>query len=329
MDIYIKSFNRPYLLHRTLASIEKMIVNYQGKVIVLDDGTPEKYLWKIQQLFPEIEIRKSPYYIQKSNEITAGKYPQKKIPAMFWRDEVLKGSDRFILLEDDMWFSKRFDYNIFKEDTERLNMDMIKFLWLQNPVLLSENITETSQLVHKVAPRVLTKNACFFKWLFRTGRFKWERLYRVFINTDTELLKYYQLYVVAGALYSKRFYETCWTGRQDTVNELYQIEQLLQSRKKFNVGNSREELLKATYKTTASFIEKDRFGNALDVFKLNRVLNDAWYEGRAYRIDDFSNDLDDNWIKDCIGHVDELRFEVWQNWYSDFKTSYENFGCKL
>ena len=46
MDIIIKSYNRPYYLHRCLQSIkENVLGNY--KVIIVDDGTPQKYLDKI------------------------------------------------------------------------------------------------------------------------------------------------------------------------------------------------------------------------------------------------------------------------------------------
>ena len=47
VNIFIKSFNRPYYLDRCLQSIENFV---EGDlwVKVLDDGTPEKYLKKIK-----------------------------------------------------------------------------------------------------------------------------------------------------------------------------------------------------------------------------------------------------------------------------------------
>src|SRR5690554_1226592 len=132
MDIYIKSFNRAYLLHRTLASIKSNLLGFDGKIIVLDDGTPQKYLQKIQQLYPEVQVRKSPYYEQKNESILRNEIPVKLIPAMFWKEEVLKGSEHFILLEDDMWFSVRVDFReIIKEVTEdrkstRLNSSHVR-----------------------------------------------------------------------------------------------------------------------------------------------------------------------------------------------------------
>src|SRR5690606_12160154 len=113
MDIYIKSFNRAYLLHRTIASIYHYLNDFDGKII---------------ELFPDVQIIKSPYYQQKSQDISLNKVPEKVIPANFWCDEVLKGSEYFILLEDDMWFNQPINYKDFTKDVYDLKLDMIKFL---------------------------------------------------------------------------------------------------------------------------------------------------------------------------------------------------------
>jgi len=47
IDILIKSFNRPYYLDRCLYSIYKFVKKTDFNIVVLDDGTPEKYLQKI------------------------------------------------------------------------------------------------------------------------------------------------------------------------------------------------------------------------------------------------------------------------------------------
>jgi len=48
--IIIKSFNRPYYLDRCLQSIYKFVKG-NFKIIVLDDGTPGKYLNKSKKSF--------------------------------------------------------------------------------------------------------------------------------------------------------------------------------------------------------------------------------------------------------------------------------------
>jgi glycosyltransferase involved in cell wall biosynthesis len=59
MDILIKSFNRPYYLDRCIQSVKKFVVNSDYKIIVLEDGTPEKYLNKIIEKHPEVRLLKS------------------------------------------------------------------------------------------------------------------------------------------------------------------------------------------------------------------------------------------------------------------------------
>ncbi len=59
MDILIKSFNRPYYLDRCIQSVKKFVVNSDYKIIVLEDGTPAKYLNKIIEKHPEVRLLKS------------------------------------------------------------------------------------------------------------------------------------------------------------------------------------------------------------------------------------------------------------------------------
>ncbi|HLW42482.1 MAG TPA: hypothetical protein VKY82_08975 [Flavobacterium sp.] len=325
MDIYIKSFNRAYLLHRTLASIKSNLLGFDGKIIVLDDGTPQKYLQKIQQLYPEVQVRKSPYYEQKNESILRNEIPVKLIPAMFWKEEVLKGSEHFILLEDDMWFSVRVDFReIIKEVTD-LRMDMVKFLWLNNSLLISGNIVDSSKNICKVAPELFTKKAKLFEMIFRTNRFKAGGITRRFVDINKELLKYYQLYAVAGGLYSKRYYKACWNHHQDMIDELQQIQQLLQAKEQFCVGNTKQEIIRTTLKTTASLISKESFSGAFDVFKFNKLLNEYWLHHNIYLTENLDEDVPDEWIKNGLKDS-EIDFNDWKKWYDTFQERYLNMG---
>ena len=67
-DIFIKSFNRPFYLDRCIASLHQYISG-DFKIIVLDDGTPEKYLDKIRKKYPDTEIRLSENYEKKIKAI--------------------------------------------------------------------------------------------------------------------------------------------------------------------------------------------------------------------------------------------------------------------
>lgn len=331
MDIYIKSFNRAYLLHRTIASIYHYLNGFNGRIVVLDDGTPQRYLDKITELFPNIEIVKSPYYEQKSNDISLNKVPEKVIPANFWRDEVLKGSDYFILLEDDMWFTQAINYKDFTKEVYDLKMDMIKFLWLKNNRLISDNVVQKTEYFNIVQPRVLTKNPFLFDAIFRTNKFKLGSLAIKLSNHKLELLKYYHLYMVAGGVFSKRYYQTCWKSNQNNVDELKQISQLLQSKINSNIGNSNTEILRTTLKTTATLISKENLGTTVDIFKINEILNEEWLVGNTYKIDDFNSDISTDWIKNCILKIinNKSLYSAWDKWYEAFRLSYRKIGSEI
>lgn len=301
-------------------------LKFEGRIVILDDGTPQKYLDKIQQLFPDVEIKKSPYYEEKSNAILLGKDLKKVIPAMFWKEEVLKGTERFILLEDDMWFSKQVDIKVFDNEAEVSQVDMIKFLWLKNPKLISKKIIHQTKNFNIIQPKVLTQTPFLFESIFRTNRFKLGSVFRRLCSYDTELLKYYQLYVVAGGVFSKRYYETAWKSTKNTVDELLQIQEVISNLNNFKLGNTRTEIIKATYKFTASTIDKEKYGNKLDVFKLNKLLNEAWINEDYYNITDFENDVSSKWIEKCCQKT-SVNYADWEQWYEQFKKSYENIGC--
>lgn len=328
MDIFIKSFNRPYLLHRTIASIYHCLKGFNGNIVVLDDGTPQKYLLKIQQLFPDVIIKKSPYYQEKSMAIEQDKIPIKKIPANFWRDEILNGSDYFILLEDDMWFATTLNYTGFAKEVYKKKMDMVKCMWLRNPKLISNHIVSETPFFKIVDPKVLTQNRYLFQAIFRTNRFKLGSFVRKFYSYNEEILKYYQLYVVAASVFSKNYYKTAWQSTQDSVNELLQIQEIVNCLTDFNFGNTHSEIIKATYKFTSSTIDKEKYGDNLDVFALNKTLNNAWFSNDYYDIFDFEKDISSEWIAKCCANS-PVKFSAWVHWYEQFKKSYENMGCVI
>lgn len=332
MDLYIKSFNRAYLLHRTLESIRQNLIGFDGRIILLDDGTPELLLTELLKTYPNIEIRKSPDYSEKSQAILSNTTPKNVIPTVFWKEEVMKGTDCFILLEDDTWFSEPVDFQTLREEVKHMKMDMVKFMWLGNKKLISKNQTTTAKYVSQVVPELWTRNSVLFDSIFKTNRFKGKLLFKLFYNFEEELFKYYQLYIVAGGVFSKRYYQTCWENSFDKVDELQQISQLLKSKEVYNVGNTVQEVLKTTIKTTSSLMAKEHLGSTVAVHKINQILNKAWLEGNRYPINDFKNDLPTTWIEKQLENHSEggkSMIDEWRDWYKDFETSYQKIGCNF
>ena len=164
MDILIKSFNRPYYLDRCLFSIQKHSKHSYKRIVVLDDGTPKQYLNKIQEKYPHVEITTSDLYDEKSSNLTDSY--NGKIPIDFWVESAKNSSDYFLLLEDDFWFTKEFDFTYYEKIVFLKNIALFKLFWLGNQQLISGQncIAENEYLLYK--PNLTTLNPTLFKIIF-------------------------------------------------------------------------------------------------------------------------------------------------------------------
>ena len=126
MDILIKSFNRVYYLNRCLFSISKYLKNFSGKIYVLDDGTPNVYLEKIQSKYPEIIILKSNNYQEKAKLLEAHNNQLPPIiPSKLWHDSALNISEYFIVLEDDVWFTETINVSELQQICEKEHIALV------------------------------------------------------------------------------------------------------------------------------------------------------------------------------------------------------------
>src|SRR5690625_3081042 len=137
--IIIKSFNRPYYLDRCLQSIYKFVKG-NFKIIVLDDGTPGKYLNKIKEKFPSIDIRLSEQYEYKVNAIRENLENGKEIdgfqiPTNLWYDAVKEASDYVLVTDDDVWFTQAIDLDEYKSTMKKFDLHLLKLGWLGNQEL--------------------------------------------------------------------------------------------------------------------------------------------------------------------------------------------------
>lgn len=136
INVYIKTFNRPFYLDRCIRSVKRMVSNY-GSIIALDDGTLTVYKARIAELHPDVSIISSSaddekYELLKQErfaEIMA-RYPD---PARFWVDATKHDpNDYLLVLEDDMWMMKQIDLGAVEPLLRGYNTIALKLGWRED-----------------------------------------------------------------------------------------------------------------------------------------------------------------------------------------------------
>ena len=133
MNIYIKTFNRPFYLNRCIRTIKFNVNNYDA-IIVLDDGTLTKYKQKIKHLHPDVTIvcsnaddEKYQLLKQLKFELIRKRYIE---PAAFWIQVISQeANEYFLLLEDDTWFVDMVDVSDLEENLRKNHWIFLKLWW--------------------------------------------------------------------------------------------------------------------------------------------------------------------------------------------------------
>lgn len=328
MDILIKSFNRPYYLDKCLWSIFQFVEGFSN-IAILDDGTPAVYLEKIKQKYPQVVIVQSELASKKQEQILQNEKISDVIPIDLWKNGVKNSSDFFVLLEDDMWFINPFNLNGIPNLLRENSVEMIKLFWLNNPILVSNTTKTISAEIEVYQPQIAIKNPLIYQSVFHSNIPKAKGIFRLLgIISDKKYLKYYQLYNVAGAIFSKDYFLALWETKQNKVKEENQLLNALhyfQKHPKAQVGKTTQEVLKTGFISAA--LDKDFVGD-FPIERANSILNQLWLQDKI-QIDTIS-DFDLNSLKDqIIVETNTDFFEKWLLWSNKFKQKYLDFGCKI
>jgi GR25 family glycosyltransferase involved in LPS biosynthesis len=337
MDILIKSYNRPYYLDRCIQSIYLNCKGNNFTIKVLDDGTPDKYLNKIQKLYPEIIILKSEHYNDKSRFCEQGSKPENMIiPIDFWVSSVSSATDYFILLEDDIWFTEKFELNAFVENMIQNKSIFTKLFWLGNPKLIQYKVSNQVQNLTFFEPNLYVRNPLLFTFIFyKFNRFKIRKLLILLkIHTSERYLNYYSIYSVAGAIFKKDYFLSLWKYHKNTVDEGLQLFNAVtyfnKNKERIAFSHTHSEVLKTGFLSSATNQFKE-FDVLVDMFVFNKIINEAWYENELNVMDNYPNDIPVNVIKNILkaGKEDSVFADDWEKWVLSFKNQYVNFGCKI
>jgi hypothetical protein len=338
MDILIKSFNRPYYLDRCLFSIFKYVKNFDGTIIIMDDGTPQKYLDKIFEKYPEVKIVKSDMYNQKQVYTLLGKRPiGYEIPVSLWVNTAKKASENFILIEDDTWFVDIINIKEIEREVTNNGVVITKLFWLGNPLLNQNKKEETKENIVLLVPKLYTIIPALYYFIFyKFDRFKIRKTLRFLkINTEERRLAYYTIYAVAGMVFNKEFYVKLWDNHKNKVDEGLQhynaLKLFYKEKSKLNFARYKKEILKTGFMSSATNEHKEKYEGNIDMFLFNKLLNDAWLNNELDVLTSLPNDISEQSIATVIENdsFKRINAQEWIAWKNDFRNQYLSIGCVI
>lgn len=324
-------------MDRCIQSVYLNVRDKDLKIIILDDGTPEKYLNKLKKKYPEIILLKSDLYIEKSKAISnQNRVDNSKIPIDLWIEAAKKASNYFLLIEDDFWFTKPLNLKKIRLNLEADKIQMLKLCWLGNPNLLPKKNIKKNAEYSVFTPNLYITSPFLFNLVFRFHRFKIRKILTFFsIYSIEKLLDYYTIYATSGAIFKKKYFLKLWKNHQNNVDEGLQLSNAVQyifrKKKLHYFGFTNTEFLKTGFLSSATNFEKKYDNVNLDMFTFNNIVNEAWFKGDFDPFDNYPKDLNEIEIEKLLTHAnntDAINLE-WKKWVQEFKNQYQSFGCKI
>ena len=337
VNILIKSFNRPYYLDRCLQSIENF-VDGDFVVKILDDGTPEKYLQKIKEKHPQIEILKSKNHQNKVTAIEENLKTGKEIdgfiiPTDLWYKAAKNASEYFIMTEDDVWFTQKINVDNLEKNCKNNQISLLKLGWLGNKK--DDDFVEISEITNEIS-RVKPKNLLLFpnflNDLFFYNKFNFFTiLYRLGMVDNTTKRKYWALNSILMGFWQKDYWLHIWKDAKGKVDEKQQLRNASAFYRK-NKNNPNflakltNEAMKTTFQSSATN-SYHKYGDNFDVNYFNHLINEVWYNGSFDEMQNFPRDFSLEYFEKFLDHkIDKPAF---RSWVSTFKTQYRNLGCEI
>lgn len=337
MDIFIKSFNRPFYLDRCISSINKY-VSGDFSIKVLDDGTPEQYLDKIRKKHPNVEILLSDNYERKikaikENLLTGKSVNGFEIPTRFWYDNVKKASNYVIVTEDDVWFTQPINVDQLSQEAKNLNINLIKLGWLGNQSNRKDLIIESiSENLESAQPKDLPYFPKKLMEAFFYNQYKFFTiLYKLGQVDNLTQRKYWALNSILMGFYKKEYWLEIWKDMDGKVDEKRQLinASLFYKKNKNNpnfISKLKLEVMKTTFQSSATNSYHE-YGFDFDVNQFNHLINEAWFKDEFDSMENFPKDFSLDYFRIFVG--EKINFSDFEKWTNQFKLQYKNLGSNV
>lgn len=333
ISILIKSFNRPFYLDRSLNSIFRFVKG-DFFVKVLDDGTPEKYLNKIQKQYPEIEILKSKNYKEKSKLVDQkSEINGFEIPTDLWITAANEADDYVLVIEDDVWFTGKINLNQIVSEMKNYKIDLVKLGWLGNYKDDKHvKIHPLTEHLDATIPKNLFTSNQFVMDLFMYNKFKFFTILYKFGLVDNETKrKYWILNSILMGLYRKDYWLYIWKDADGKVDEKQQLRNAAvwfhKNKKHENlIARTKSEYLKTTFQSSATN-SYHRYSFDFDVDYFNFLINEAWFRNEFDSMQDYPNDFSVKYFEQFFN--EKIKKEEFRKWIEKFKQQYRNLGAEV
>lgn len=329
--ILVKSFNRAYYLDRCLQSIQQFVEgDYQ--IVVLDDGTPKKYLDKIKEKFPEVEIRLSEQYDQKiqaiqENLVSGKEIDGFQIPIPLWKKAVEESSDYLIMTEDDVWFTKKINLDELVSEMRKYQMVLLKLGWVSQREIESKKI-ELNEYLIGIQPKIFSAPKWFLKSIVFEKKWKiFSIMYRLGIVNSSTMTEYWVMNALLMGLYEKNYWLKLWHSLETKVDEQAQLLNAVdwyRKNKRENLyGKLNFEMMKTTFQSSATN-SYHRYGNGFDVNRFNHIMNENWYCDDFDAMENFPSDFSVEYTISFLkrDNQESTSPKAWLDWTEKFKNQY-------
>lgn len=335
MEILIKSFNRPFYLDRCISSIYQN-VSGNFKIKVLDDGTPKKYLDKIREKYPNVEIHLSENYEKKVKAIAENLESGKsingfEIPTKFWYDNVKNASEYVIVTEDDVWFTRPINVDELQVQAKKFNINLLKLGWLGNENEKKDlNLNSISTEVESAQPKdLLLLNKKLMTAFFHNQYKFFTILYKLKLVNHKTHLKYWSLNSILMGFYKKEYWLDIWKDMDGKVDEKKQLinASLFYRKNKNNpnfISRLKTEAMKTTFQSSATNSYHE-YGFDFDVNRFNHMINEAWLNDEFDAMENFPKDFSLDYFKSFIS--EKINISEFEKWVQKFRNQYEQMGC--
>lgn len=333
MDIMIRTMNRPYCLDRCLRSLQKRVSGV-GRIVVVDDGTPQPYIDELVTRWPDIHVEKSPNWEVKSELCATGGLGRqqmfetaRQLPVGSWIRVARTLSDPFMLLEDDLWFVQDLDLDELESTMHRERLAMARLgTFGQSRTFPSPSPLAGPLGLEESHPRYLEWSRRFrpARTVFatkpsggRSSRLAWKYARRLGAVGPDHWYHLWGIFSDSGSAFDKQYWLNVWNEDDSEVNESVQLDAALtwaSEHPDARFARFTQDRVRTTYVSCATGRRWPDIG--CDMYVFNRVMNEAWLRGEFDAELDLESEYDADSIVERLREADDENCapEAWQEW---------------